>query len=214
MDIDGDGVLECVFPSVDGRFYVLNAVTGALEGSYTGGEGFDAFIKAAPIKGTSTVFVISGCRDGRVYSMNGTTKALDAKSTSFTTLPGNDIDSGTALYDNGNGTYNIVSAGDAGFIVALDYNLNVLWRQATGLLFNSTPQIIYVEEQQLIAVCDMAGAVTFLNGSGTILSQFHVKGGIEGTPYIGDVNGDGFQEMLITTIDGNVFLYRITGIVS
>ena len=211
-DIDNDGVLECVFSSVDGKLYVVNAVTGVLEGSYTGDEGFDAYIKVGQIKGTSTKFVVSGCRDGRVYSINGTTKALDAKSTSFGTLAGNDIDAGVALFDNGNGTFNVISVGDAGFIVCLDYNMNVLWRIASGLLFNSTPQVAYIQEQQVIIACDMAGAVTIISGTGTLLSQFHVKGGIEGTPYIGDVNGDGYQEMMITTLDGNVYLYRLTGI--
>jgi hypothetical protein len=212
-DIDGDSVLECVVSSVDGILYILNGNTGALEGSISGGEGFDAYVNVGQIKGTATKFVISGCRDGRVYSINGTTKVLDSKSTSFSSVSGNDIDAGVALYNNGNGTYNTISVGDGGFIVCLDPNMNVLWRIATSLFYNSTPQIAYIQGQQIIVVCDMAGSVSFISGNGSILSQFHVKGGIEGTPYIGDVNSDGFMEILITTLDGYVYLYKISSIV-
>lgn len=211
-DVDGDNVNEVVVSSVDGHMYIFNGTTGALEGSYTAAGGFDAFVKMGAIKGGTNQFIISGCRDGRVYSVNGTTKALDSKSTAFTALGGDDIDSGVALYDTGFGTYNIIMGNDPGFVVSLDYNLNVLWRLSTGLLINSTPEIFYVGTTQLIALFDMAGGVTLIQGDGTILSQFHVKGGIEGTPYISDVNNDGYPEMLITTIDGNVFLYSIRGI--
>jgi hypothetical protein len=213
QDIDGDANLECVFTSVDSTMYVLNATTGALEGSISGTEGFDSFINSQTIKGDGTVYVVSGNRDGRVYSMNGTTKALDNKSTQFDALGGNAIDAGVTFYNNGDGTYNTVFNSDPGFIVMLDPEMNVVWRIVTRLLLNCSPQVATINGEQTIVVCDMAGGITFISATGTMMSQIHVRGRIEGTPYIADIDGDGLTEMMVNTLDGKSYLFRLNSVV-
>jgi hypothetical protein len=212
QDIDGDGNLECVFSSVDSYMYVVDATTGAFEGSIKAIEGFDSFLQSGTIKGTSTVYVVSGNRDGRVYTMDGVTKTVDQKSTQFDALGGNAIDAGIALYDNGDSTYNSVMNSDPGFIIMLDPELNVVWRIVTRLLLNCTPQVAMINGQQIIVVCDMAGGITFISGLGTQLSQIHVRGRIEGTPYIADIDGDGVTEMMVNTLDGKSYLFKLTSV--
>lgn len=211
-DIDNNGSVEVVVSSVDWQIYILNGATGQQISAISGGEGFDSFVFAETIKGDGVKYIVSGCRDGRVYTINGATKLVDNVSTEFGTLAGNDIDAGCALIPNIDGTFDILMVGDPGFIVKFDKELNVKWRRLTGLLHNSTPQVVTIGVTQVIVACDMSGGVSFYSVDGELLSQFHVRGGIEGTPYIGDIDNDGLVEMLITTIDGYVYLIKIFGV--
>jgi hypothetical protein len=207
-DINGDALNEVVVSSVDGKIYMFTA-TGTLLGSVEGGEGFDAFVTSANIRGGATNYIISGCRDGHTYLINGSTYSLDAKSAPLDGLAGNDIDSGCALMPNGDGTYRALIANDPGFVACYDKDMNTLWRTFVGSLHNSTPSAHIIGGVYYFIVADMGGGVSFYTNTGTLKTQFYVKGGIEGTMFIQDIDLDGKLEFLITSLDGYVRLIRL-----
>lgn len=209
--IDNSGVARVVVSSVDGNIYILNSSNGAVLSVISGREGFDAYVCIGELKsGNSTKFVVSGCRDGRVYSINGATKAVDSVSSEFPALAGNDIDAGCALLPLPGGGFDVVMASDPGWLACLDSGMNIKWRKMTGMLHNATPRVVPFDTGQMILSFDMGGGITAHDPGGVLLGQYFVKGGIEGTPYVGDIDGDGKLEMLVTTLDGNVYLLKIS----
>lgn len=61
-----------------------------------------------------------------------------------------------------------------------------------------------------ILVPDMMGTLTILNKRGKEIGQVNVKGGIEGTPLVGDLDGDGKIEVFLTSLDGYARMFRFT----
>jgi outer membrane protein assembly factor BamB len=218
-DVNNDGVIECIVCSVDMSVYCLKAPASgdiatlvwkfsSSTGGFNKGNGFDGFPNGGFIKGGSTnYYVVAGCRNGRVYSINGHTGALDTQSTYFNILGNVGIDTkiGISPYSGGD---NLIMADYCGNLAMLSNTNDIAWNLQLGNTFRSSPQIATVAGQSVIIACDMAGRVSMVSLGGAVLLQFYVKGSIEGTPWIGDI-GDGFTSMLITTNDGYVYLYRL-----
>ena len=56
---------------------------------------------------------------------------------------------------------------------------------------------------------DMGGIISVLDPTnGKILHQIYESGSVEGTPAIGDFDGDGSIEMIVTACDGTIKMYR------
>ena len=208
---DATGRLVCAAVSVDANIYLLDAATGALLHTLKCGGGFDGFIRYGTIKGTNDVYVVAGCRDGRIYSVNTTTGTIDASSTVFTQPSGLGIDTGIVLVPNGDGTSDFIMADWPGDLVRLDYSMNIKWRVTLGFTVRSTPLLITVRGIKYVMVCDMSGDVLFYTLDGNLRSKYYIKGSIEGTPWIGDI-GDKNLSACITSNDGTVNLIQIVGI--
>lgn len=104
----------------------------------------------------------------------------------------------------------VVFGGLAGFVYCLDGQANTMWRTylAANMRGSTTIQDINLDGEYGILVPDMMGTLTILNKHGKEIGQINMKGGIEGTPLVGDLDGDGKVEVFLTSLDGYVSMFR------
>lgn len=220
MDINGDGINECVFGSLDGYVYALKGTDGSLVwktlADAVNGQGVDAFISAADINNDGVVEVLAPVRRGGVAGGGGRVHVLrgtDGANLAQTIDSGGDIDCQAAIYNaNAAGIRNFASGSDAGIVFCSDPNGNLIWKNVIGNIINASPQYNDMDNdgQKELSVFDMSGRVTILEPTkGLALGIFTVPGAVEGTPLIADINVDGLLEVVIPNLVGSVQAYQL-----
>lgn len=205
VDIDQDGELECMFSSVDGYLYCLNAKTGEQKWKadvYSA----DAFLNYMRLS-NGELGVVCSSRDHSVYVINGKDGSRYSKTTDTT----QDIDARPVVYDfNGDGKDEFIFNGDAGDVYCCNEYGETLWKRRIGIFANASPVMADINNdgKPEIAVSDMSGTITFFNGDGDIVHEMHMQGAVEGTPIIEDIDGDGRVEIVVTTLNGHTEMYR------
>ena len=200
----GNGI-NVFFVSVDWRVYCLD-LDGNLLWKCKLNGGIDSFTTMITLSSGEKNLIVS-CRDGCVYriSKDGTieTKSVNTQA---------DIDCSPVVYDfDGDGKQEIICGGDSGFIYCFDENLKTLWRTTIGTYLNSSGVMADVNYDGKMEVLwgDMGGIISVLDPTnGKILHQIYESGSVEGTPAIGDFDGDGSIEMIVTACDGTIKMYR------
>lgn len=193
------------FVSVDWYVYCLT-LDGTLEWKCPLGGGCDAFLNTI-VKSDNNKYLVVSCRDGCVYCIdkNGN---INCKSVNTQA----DIDCRPLVYDfNKDGKNEIVVGGDSGFIYCFDENLKTKWRTKIGTYLNSSGVMADVNYDgiQEIIWGDMGGVISILEPiNGKVIKEICMSGSVEGTPYIGDYDNDGIIEMVVTTCDGLICLYK------
>lgn len=206
IDLDDDGIKECYIVSVDWGFYCLDIETGKQKWVYWAEKGNDAFLNYLTLSNGKKV-LIGSSRDGRVYYLNP-----DGTLHTRTSPTNHDIDSRPVVGDfNGDGKQEIVFGGDGGFVYCCDENGKTLWRHFNGVYLNSSAvkADINYDGKDEVLIGDMNGTILVFNPeNGNLLDEIHFHGSVEGTPEIGDFDGDGNIEMVVTTSYGYVHLLR------
>lgn len=212
VDIDGDGVLECLFGSVDENVYCLNAVNGELKWNATlpYNAGVDCFPQAYDMDGDGELEYVTNSRGGRTYYLNGKDGSVKYKSTDYTTWTTSEANSRPTVFNMPDGSPACVWGGLAGYVYCLDGEANTIWRKYLGPNMRGSTNIVDVDgDGQLeILVPDMMGTLTILDLDGKEIGQVNMKGGIEGTPLVGDLEGDGNIEVILNSLDGYTSCYR------
>jgi len=177
-DINGDGQIEVVVGSGDGRVYALRGTNGTLLWSFTTGS-----VVSSPaigdINGDGQIEVVVGSLDYRVYALRGTNGALRWY---YTT--GGPVYSSPAIGDiNGDGQIEVVVGSRDSIVYALrGTNGTLLWAFATGRYVYSSPAIGDINGDGQIEVVvgnGGYGIVYALRGTdGTLLWYYNI-----GTPY-------------------------------
>jgi outer membrane protein assembly factor BamB len=212
MDVDSDGQAEVCVGSVDGYFYCLNAATGALKWrtkpSATGDDGMDAFVSAADIDGDGVIEILASSRSNHVYILNGQTGAVKHATLDM----GADVDDRPAIFASGR----FAVGNDLGIVWCFNSDGTLHWQNQLspgGIGINSSPSIVdFGSHGGVVAVsCDMSGTVGAYSEAGAMVGQFRMATGVEGTPLIGDLDGDGNVEFLISTLGGHETLLRLAG---
>ena len=222
-DVNGDGIPEVMFNSVDGYTYALE-IGGTLLWKNLGvaGVGLDAFLDAADVNADGIQEVLVNQRRsgngaaGRMQILKGTTGVPICQSTDQL----GDMDSKPLPVprNDGSGLIDIFCVGDAGFPVMYDYNAVGLWSDDRApIAYNSSPVLCDVNYDGVneILVCNSQGGILIYSSTGVRLGNFTIPSrlgstqvGIEGIPLIQDINGDGLLEFVIPSIDGNVYCYQ------
>lgn len=210
VDIDGDGKLECLFNSIDEHVYCLDAETGKLKWHNHAGFGIDCFGSYADMDDDGMLEYIINGRGGRTLYLDGVTGETKYKSTDWSVWATSETNSRATVFDYEPGKKAVVFGGLAGFVYCLDSQANTIWRTylAANMRGSTTVLDINSDGHDEILVPDMMGTLTILAKHGKELGQVHVKGGIEGTPLAGDLDGDGKIEVLLTSLDGYVSMIR------
>lgn len=212
VDIDGDGKLECIFNSIDQHVYCLNAESGALKWKNNVGFGVDCFGSAADMDNDGVLeYVING-RGGRTLYLDGVTGETKHKSTDWSVWSTSETNSRATVFDYDGEKKAVVFGGLAGFVYCLDGQANTIWRTYLSANMRGSTNIldINLDGEYEILVPDMMGTLTILNKHGKEIGQVNVKGGIEGTPLVGDFDGDGNIEVFLTSLDGYATMVRFT----
>ncbi|TWT07064.1 PQQ-binding-like beta-propeller repeat protein [Planococcus sp. CPCC 101016] len=210
VDIDGDGKLECLFNSIDEYVYCLDAETGKLKWKNNVGFGVDCFGSCADMDGDGVSEYIINGRGGRTLYLDGVTGETKYKSTDWSVWATSETNSRATVFDYEPDKKAVVFGGLAGFVYCLDGQANTIWR--THLVANmrgsTTILDINSDGEHEILVPDMMGTLTILNKHGKEIGQVNMKGGIEGTPLVGDLDGDGKIEVFLTSLDGYASMFR------
>ena len=191
----------------------LNKDTGAIEWGFFADYGCYTFLTAADIDGDGVVEILTGSESNRIYCFNSQTGALK-----WQTLDTGGSTAGWCLpVLQGDGSYNLFFASRTGWVFRIDPLTGVvIWRKQvnygdgeTGLI-NASPKSGDVNGDGLVEILffDMADAITVMSQDGEIIGQHFVEEGIEGTPLLEDIDGDGKLEMVIPVLTGRIKYYR------
>jgi len=218
MQVTGSG-LQCVAVCVSGFCYCLNASTGALiwsvspEVNYNTNQ-LDAFISASDINNDGIIEILIACRSSRVFVIQGTTGNVLSISGSNDGDVYAGVDNEPAILSMVSGSQNYVYGNHAGFIRCCNPAGATVWQTSVGgATINSSIRYgdLFNTGIPVLVCCDMAGTVSILNPlNGAVIGSIYVKGGIEGTPYVGNVTGTGGNQLLVTTLDGWVYCFQVT----
>ncbi|HDN50186.1 MAG TPA: DUF11 domain-containing protein, partial [Thermoplasmatales archaeon] len=218
-DVDNDGELEVVVGSLDKRLYILDAATGTKEWSYIAGGSIWSSAALANIDGDPYLEILFGANNGKLYCIqwSGTS---GSKQWSYTT--GDDIYSSPAVGDvNGDGNYEIVFGSTDGNVYCLDASGSLLWNVTTGGAIYSSPSFAYLEagthaeewpmfrknqtrngfyeekgRRLEIFIASEDEYLYDIDGYGNVVHTFRTNGPVHTSPSIGDVDGDGFLNIV------------------
>jgi len=195
--------------SIDGRTRRLDAATGNLYWECETGQ-CDAFINAMS-DWPNKLYVSS--RDNRVYKVDGAGGNREHQSTDTSAWDYGDIDSSALPVSMPMGDLRVVVGGDSGTVYCFDQFLETQWAQpAAPTAINSSPVVHNVEgksNELAVLIGDMRGTIHCYDmRTGKSIGKLYHKGGIEGWPYYGDIDGDGNVELIVTTTDGYVVCWR------
>jgi len=128
-------------------------------------------------------------------------------------LGGHQINASQAVAPNADGTMDVLFCNDAGGVGRVSRDGDIVWRasEAPGL-FNCTPVVADVnyDGQDEVLFCDMSGGIHIYTLTGDKIGTLYEHGGIEGIPFVFDVDGDSNVELVVPSVDGWISCYRLT----
>lgn len=223
-DIDGDGITEVVMGNTAGRVVAYNADNGRRQWSFAAGETVSGTAAIGDITGDGKPEVVFGSNDNRVYALNGSS---GQRLWAFTTR--GDVTGSPALVDvNGDGkTDVVVGSGDKSLYAIDGPTGKKIWSLLLGaLVAYSSPAITDLDGDgdldavigtsydkvndyyPLIVAVDLArGAQIWNFTSPAQYDSFY------GTPAVGDVDGNGQPEVVLSDSGSLYALVGATGAV-
>ncbi|MBI4436660.1 MAG: S8 family serine peptidase, partial [Candidatus Omnitrophica bacterium] len=134
-DLEGDGTLEVLIGSDDGKLYCLNA-DGGERWSYPTGGAVESSPAIADLDGNGTLEILFGSKDYGFYCLNAD------GSLRWSYLTGSQITSSPAIADlDGNGTLEILFGSYDNKLYCLNADGSLRWSYLTGSQITSSPAI-------------------------------------------------------------------------
>jgi len=200
-DIDGDGNLEVVFGSYDGRLYCLNS-SGSQEWSFLTGGSVVTAPAVADVDADGGLEVVFGSKDYRVYCLSGATGAQE-----WSFLTGNTIISSPAVADlDGDGIMEVVFGSTDYNVYCIDGGTGSLeWSFPTGDVVISSPAIADADNdgqlEVFIGSYDMN--LYCLNGSSGAMEWSSPTSGVwlHTAISLADVDGDDRLEVMVPNVE-------------
>lgn len=216
-DVDGDGVLECVFPSLDWNLRCLNASTFALKWTYTAPAGLDTVLTTVPLAANpaASLIIVGQARDGnpaagRVVYLDGRDGSVISQSRD---LEGNIDGKPLAIFTPIGEFDGCITANDAGLITRLDAGSNVVWQTHHDRdFFNSGCVRADLDGDgvnEILAFDAFGNGYVVAEDTGLQRALWYANGGYEGINYVGDILGNGHKQLVTSRIDGKVTMYNV-----
>ncbi len=201
-DIDGDGKLEIVAPSIDGKIYALNGENGSLVWNKTINTGSSPAL--GDINDDGKLEVIIGSWDYNIYALNG-----ENGSTlwNYTTIY--ELGSSPSLGDiNGDNKLDIIISGVAPYLYAINgENGSLLWSKELDDYVQSSPVLGDIdndERLEIILGSNENKRVYAFNGASPFWSYL-TGGWVRSSAALGDIDGDGKLEVIVGSDDHNIY---------
>lgn len=203
-DVDGDGNVEVLGGDADGKYYCLSGSDGSLKWSYTGPSATHCYSAAmCKTEGETRILVMAGewlaCLDGEGTELWVVTSV-----------------GGVAVDGNGVSLWDVDEDGDpeviAGFatdygnvcIYSLDGTLEHQWDTGTN---KYTIPAWDIDEDGTVEILLAGAAVSCYTPDGTLKWEASIPGdvtrGCNDNPVLGDIDRDGYWEVLVGTYGTN-----------
>jgi len=204
-DVDGDGIKEVIVTSVNGTIYALHqvgtAIIATLVWSYPTGDSIYSSPVIADLDRDGQYEVVTGSDDGYLYAIHG-------DGTLYWRINlGSRIRTTAAIDDINGDSYDEIAVGTENALYIIDYAGNILQNipmasvTASPVMFDADgdgdKDIVFGIIDSLIMAYDYTGA---------FLWSVKLDGIPQGSPAIGDVNGDGYGEIVIGTDSGTLYI--------
>ncbi|MBI3271118.1 MAG: PQQ-binding-like beta-propeller repeat protein [Planctomycetes bacterium] len=183
LELDGDGVPDCIVGSEDSAVYALSGRDGSvLWRTETGGK-VDSSPALADLDGDGVLDAVIGSGDGRVYALSGKT--------------------GRVLWSQETG-----DPADCAVHRTVDANGDVHEKRVSGHPVFSSPALARLRGDGVpdVLIGSTADAMLALSGrDGTVLWTTRTNGGFIGTPATTDINNDGVPDCIAGSTNGVVY---------
>lgn len=212
--------LKVYFGSIDKHLYALNEADGSLDWATAFNEGLDAFLTMAPVHGDGVQKMLVNERSssdtsaGRLWILDAITGAIEYDTSwqlgDLNTQP-------LALPRPWDTTekYNIYIAGLANLPSMFDDTCRLLWQDIRGdasdtVAFRSSPISADINRDGFDEIfhCNNTSLMCVYTQGGARLATFSSNGGVEGTPSINNLFGDGELYASVPEIGGYMTLYH------
>lgn len=205
-DVDGNGVLNCLFVGDSGTVRNFNAATGAPMTAYSLPEGISGSPAVADVDNDGHKEIVVTCKNNRVYALNSS-GSVKQKSTDFLA----DFVNSACPVPNPLGGYFSYATTTSGIMAKLNGTMSTVWSVNGGAPYQSSPCVYDIDgdgELELLQA-DMTGCIRVLKLTGYQIGAVYVKGSIKGDLLVGDYDNDGRPEIIATTLDGTVNCFRV-----
>lgn len=218
-DVDGDGHPEVVVGSDDGRLYVLRPDGTSVEGFPVATDGF---ISSSPavgdIDGDGKAEIVVGSWDKRVHAWRSDGSPVPG----WPVQTGHFVWSPPLLVDIfGDGRLEIIVASDrlyvfypSGRLIGLGFTGGGYCVASPAIGGRSDDPVVISAASSVTASRIGGGWTTSLRsmGGGSRRTRSSVSGNyIWSSPVLGDVDGDGENEIAVASWDGSIHIFRHTG---
>jgi len=209
-DFDGDGAVDVVSPSTDGRVYALRGRDGGV--IWSAAAGASRSVPAlADLTGDGTQDVLVVTMDGRLVVIDGRSGAI-----LWEAVRGGEAVGRPSVVRLGGRVVIIAPLGGAG-VAALDWERRaLLWSGPKDRAVVASPVVADLDgdgrpEVVVAAVHATAGEVVILDAeSGAVVSRVPLgRHPISADPAVADLDGDGVSDILVATHEG--VLHAVSG---
>ena len=203
-DIDGDGKNEVIFGANDGYLRVLNA-QGKQRWSFKTRSWITGGVSVANLAGDGALEIAFGSMDSSVY-------CLDAKGKPLWKYETEDwVASAPAIGDvDADGFLEIVALSDDGNLYCLSRRGTLKWKtkineaETRARAYPALADLDGDGSLETLVYSQSNNALRCLLSNGDPAWSFYSGADVAGSPLVVDLNGDGYQEIVIATTSGEV----------
>ncbi|MFC1925977.1 clostripain-related cysteine peptidase, partial [Chloroflexota bacterium] len=197
-DVDGDGNMEVVIGSDNGKVHVLNGQTGVVEWTYSTGSAVKSSAALVDLDADANLEIVIGSNNGYVYCLDGS-----AGTVQWSYSTGGAVYSSPAIANlDSDANLEIVVGSDSNKVYCLDGSSGTAqWTYTTGGDVRSSPAIAWRGTGYGVYVGSTDDYLYMLNGTtGALIDRFDTGAtyGITSSPAVADVDGDGKLEIVFT----------------